>query len=234
MAQVAAQVQLLTEEVATLKTELIAVKGAHATLHQQSVDANTQHNLAMTQMESRLEKAMKEAGDNKGGKTKSLIEPKNIVVDIFSGAITDTRAKFLEWGERARDRAALFDDCMSDAMLAVEVLDDPVTKEKSEELGITAYASRELHAFLKDRTNGTANSIVRSNKTGLGLESWRMLAKQFNPRTLQATKTAQDLETKPRGQAKSASCPLDCWSGKRIFGDACKKVETHPQIASNV
>ena len=58
MAQVAAQVQLLTEEVATLKTELIAVKGAHATLHQQSVDANTQHNVAMTQMEARLEKAM--------------------------------------------------------------------------------------------------------------------------------------------------------------------------------
>ena len=166
-------------------------------------------------------------------KAKTLIEPKSIVVNVFSGAITDTRAKFLEWGERARDRAALFDDNMAEAMTTVEMMSDPVTKEKSEELGITPTANRELNSFLKDRTDGTANSIVRSNKTGLGLESWRMLAKQFNPRTLQATLAAQDLETKPRGASKVSELPARLLEWEKISEGAFKKAESHPRTMSS-
>ena len=56
-------------------------------------------------------------------------------------------------------------------------------------------ASKELHGFLKEKTKSTAEAIVRSNKSELGLESWRMLAAQFNPRTLTSTLHATHLET---------------------------------------
>ena len=36
---------------------------------------------------------------------------------------------------------------------------------------------------------------------------WRMLAKQFNARTLSSTLHAQDLETRPKGAAKMADLP---------------------------
>ena len=92
-------------------------------------------------------------------------------------------------------------------MVKVEGMDEPIIEDKSAEMGISPQTSRELHGFLKDRTDGTANAIVRSNKTGIGLESWRMLAKQFNPRTLVSTMAAQDLETKPRGASKMSEMP---------------------------
>ena len=83
----------------------------------------------------------------------------------------------------------------------------PITKEKSEEMGISATANKELQGFLKDRTKGTAAAIIRSNKTGIGLESWRMLSSQFNPRTLTSTMHAQHLETHPKGASTIKEMP---------------------------
>ena len=74
-------------------------------------------------------------------------------------------------------------------------------------MGVDLVQSRELQGFLKDWTDGTAHSIVRGNKSVVGLESWRLLCKQFNPKTLQSTLNAQDMETKPRGASKMAEMP---------------------------
>ena len=112
-----------------------------------------------------------------------------------AGAVSDSRSKFLTWAETVKDRAGLFDENLVDAMNAVEASKEPITKERSAELKIMPEVSKELHGFLKDRCSGTAESIVRSNKTGVGLESWRMLAHQFNPRTLTGALNAHDRET---------------------------------------
>ena len=101
------QVTVLTEELSTLKTELINVKSAHATLHQSSVEAHTQHTAQMAEMEQRLESVSKASG---GAAKKSLMEPKNITITTFNGAITDARSKFLTWEETVRDKVCLFDE----------------------------------------------------------------------------------------------------------------------------
>ena len=46
-----AQVTVLTEELSTLNAEMINVKAAHATLHQSSVDAHTQYNAKIAEMD---------------------------------------------------------------------------------------------------------------------------------------------------------------------------------------
>ena len=48
---------------------------------------------------------------------------------------------------------------------------------------VDEQANIELQGFLKEHTQGTAASIVRNNRSGLGLESWRRLCFQFNPKT---------------------------------------------------
>ena len=87
-------------------------------------------------------------------------------------------------------------------MDAAEKETNPITAEKSSALGVSAAESRELHSFLKDRTGGLAASVVRDNVKGVGLESWRLLCKQFNPKTLMGTMAANQLETHPKAASK--------------------------------
>ena len=60
---------------------------------------------------------------------KPLIEHKNIVVPEFAGALTDTRAKFLEWVEDIKDRTALYDQKVAEAMSQVEQRTDKITEQ---------------------------------------------------------------------------------------------------------
>ena len=119
----------------------------------------------------------------------------------------DSRTKFLMWSERVKDRAELFDPNLSEAMTKVEGEEAPITLEKNTAMGIPVASSRELHGFLKDRTDGMAASVVRDNKSGVGLESWRQLCRNFNPRTLQGTLNAQHLETHPNGASMMPDLP---------------------------
>ena len=84
---------------------------------------------------------------------------------MFAGSVADNRAKFLAWGERAKDRVALYDTDLIQAMQKVENRATAVSADDSRGMGITEAASKELQAFLKNHTEGTANSIVRSNRT---------------------------------------------------------------------
>ena len=121
--------------------------------------------------------------------------------------MTDSRAKFLAWGERIRDKVEIYDPQLGDAMLLAERHPDSITEEVSAKWGISSVASKELHRYLKDRTDGTALSVARCNKTGVGLETWRMLAKQYNPVTLTSTMNATHLESHPKGAAKLSDLP---------------------------
>ena len=94
-----------------------------------------------------------------------------------------------------------------DALVLVDILENPVTQEISEKHGVTGPESHQVHEFLKDRTVGTANELARSNKSGIGLETWRLLAREFNPRTIQGTLTAQHHEYNPRGASTMADLP---------------------------
>ena len=99
------------------------------------------------------------------------------------------------------------DDGLVDAMNRAEASKDPITTETCATWGVSMEMSKELNGFLKDRCTGTAEAIVRSNKTGIGLESWRMLSNQFNPRTLAGALSAQDKETRPKGATKLSQMP---------------------------
>ena len=50
-----AQVQSLTDELNNLRGEIIAVKGAHAVLHQSTVDAGTRNQRAFSEQAARIE-----------------------------------------------------------------------------------------------------------------------------------------------------------------------------------
>ena len=208
MEAVNAQFQVMSDELATLRNEIIAIKTAQAGLHQGAVEAGAR----TTTIEKRLDEVAKgmdgvAAGAGFAAKGKTLIEAKQIEVPVFAGSIADSRNKFLTWAERFRDRVGLCEPKVVLAMSMAERSTMPITSEESEKMGVTPYWSQQLNGFLKDRTEGTANSIVRSNKSELGLESWRMLGRQFNNRTLQSTLTAKHLEDHPRGANKISEMP---------------------------
>ena len=191
------QMVMVSDEVTTLKNELIALKGAHAALHQTAAESGqnigNQSN-RIDRIEQKVDE-IKETAERGGGfkKPRSLMEAKDVQVEKFLGSMTDSRAKFLAWGERIRDKVELFDSALGEAMLRAEKHPDAITAEISSQWGISLLSSRELHGFLKDRTDGVANSVCRCNKTGVGLETWRMLANHYNPMTLTNTLNASHL-----------------------------------------
>ena len=147
-----------------------------------------------------------------------------MVVPEFSGAITDGRGKYLEWAERFRDRVDLYDVGMAAMLQKVEGRLKPITELESKEMGISDRANKELQGFMKDRTCGPVGSTVRGNVSGLGIESWRLLSLQYNPRTLQSTQQSQQLELYPKGASKIAELPACLLKWKKTFANALKKV----------
>ena len=130
-ARVNAQITALTDEISTLRQEVIQIKAAHATLHQGAVDSNNQHHAAygeqaqrIVKLEQHLEDLSRSPPASGGafgsGKGKDLIEPKQVTVETFTGAFTDSRSKFLSWTERVKDRVGLFDPNLVQAMNATE------------------------------------------------------------------------------------------------------------------
>ena len=99
MELMAEQVRVLTDELNGLRAELVNVKAAHATLHQHTSEAGQM----MVSQGQRLEKLESKDGSSESQK-KLLIEPKNVQVDVFAGAVTDSRAAFIQWSEKVRDR----------------------------------------------------------------------------------------------------------------------------------
>merc|ERR1711884_442998 len=79
--------------------------------------------------------------------------------------------------------------------------------DESNGLGVSKQANRDLQAFIKDRTKGLAGALVRGNKTGVALESWRLLWSQHNPTTLTSTMQAQQLEKFPKPAKSMADLP---------------------------
>ena len=214
MDELRVQIKVLADEMNLIRSELVASKQAHAGLHQTTVEDRQNVAAKMTDQLNRLAKVEEDikstvAGipGSGGNKDRQLIEPKQVTVPEFAGAISDSRAKSLEWSEKVHDRVGLYSREAMQALVLVEVLEEAVTMEISQKHGVGQQASHQLHEFLKDRTVGTANEIARSNKSGIGLETWRLLAREFNPRTIQGTLTAQHHEYNPRGATTMSDVP---------------------------
>ena len=86
------QVSLVASELEALKMEIVSIKGAHATLHQTTVTTSANHERVIDEqaakvvaIQERVEVIAKTAGGIKDGVRKSLIEPKNVTVDMFHG-----------------------------------------------------------------------------------------------------------------------------------------------------
>ena len=161
------QVVTLTEEVTTLKAELVNVKAAHANLHQQSSEANSATARTFAEQRSRVE-ALEAHGAGKGDK-KPLMKPEQVAVSEFQGSMTDSRTKFLEWSEKVKDRVELFEDTLVLAMAEAEKRDGEVTAEASAELGVSPFASRQLHGFLKDKPQGRQQQLYGAT---MGVWDW--------------------------------------------------------------
>ena len=113
----------------------------------------------------------------------------------------------MEWAEALKDRVMLYESTLIEIMTSVELRTEEITEEDSVKMGVTKLASQELHGLLKDRTQGSANSIVRDNTKGVGIESWRRLCFQYNPKTLRGTMAAQHKELHPKGAKKMSELP---------------------------
>ena len=237
-----AQVTAVTDELATLRAEIIQIKSAHATLHQGAVEAGAQSAKAFEDQAARivrLEQGIGEmsrgTGAGQGGgfaKEKPLIEAKQVSVEVYSGSIADGRSKFLSWAERVKDRVTLFEPGMIQAMTDAENKTSPITMEESRSMGISDYGNRQLHGFLKDRTDGMAHSLVRNNKSEVGLESWRLLTVQCNPKTLQNTMSAEHLERNPRGATKVSELPARLLEWERNLRRCAEEGREVPSDAS--
>ena len=132
------QVITLTEELTTVKTELVNMKAAHANLHQQSSDANTATARSFAEQRTRvdaLETQVNQRGGTSDKERKPLIKPEQVEVKEFCGSMTDGRSKFLEWSERLCDRVELFEEGLVKAMAEAERRDGEVTVDESLKLG---------------------------------------------------------------------------------------------------
>ena len=87
------QVIALTEELTTVKTELVNVKAAHANLHQQSSEANASTARSFAETRARVDALESHKGTHD---KKPLIKPEQVEVKEFYGSMTDGRSKFLE------------------------------------------------------------------------------------------------------------------------------------------
>ena len=201
-----AQVQAVTEELGALKNEIVNLKAAHAGLHQTAVDSSLQTGRTIEAIQAKIA----ELPNLANGKRPTLMEPKQVNVEEFSGGVADSRNKFIEWTERVRDRVLLFDPALAEEMKKVEGASEVIDKAANDARGITPQANRELQVFIKDKTGGIAGSIVRSHKEGIALESWRLLWSEFCPTTLTSTMKAQQLDKFPKSANKWGSSPKGC------------------------
>ena len=190
---------VLTEELNTVKMELVNVKQNHANLHQQASDANAANARTNADTKAQISSLEDRIGTKGSTDRKPLIEPKQVEVWQFAGSMTDGREKFLEWSEKVFDRVDLYEDTLVKAMAEAEQKGGTIDATESAKLGVSALASKQLHGFLKDKTTGTAAAVIRGNDSGVGLESWRRLCAQFNPKTIRGTLQSQHNETHPEG-----------------------------------
>ena len=93
------QMTAIADEMATLRSEIISIKTAHASLHQNAVEANAANARSYGEQADRLSKLqqkVEEIADGPDGaarvteKSKQLIEPKNVEVKIFAGSMQTT------------------------------------------------------------------------------------------------------------------------------------------------
>ena len=99
----------MVEEIQLLKNEVVNTKAAHAGLHQSAVEQSADVSRRFDAVNEKLTTmASSGTGGAPGKFKKPLIEPKQIEVAKFAGAVSDSRAKFLTWAETVKDRAGLF------------------------------------------------------------------------------------------------------------------------------
>ena len=111
------QVQAVTEELGALKAEIVNLKASHAGLHQSSVDSNAQTNRVIGDLAGKLDAIQAKAAEipnMAAGKKVTLMEPKQVTVEEFSGGIADSRNKFHEWAERVHDKVMLYDAALAE------------------------------------------------------------------------------------------------------------------------
>ena len=110
MEAVRQQVQIVSDEIAAVKNEIINLKAAHAGLHQTSVDASQTTGRSITEITNKLEDLeAKLPFAGTGFQKKPLLEPKQVEVETFSGGPGESRTKFLEWVEAFKVRVTLYD-----------------------------------------------------------------------------------------------------------------------------
>ena len=110
------QVQAVTEELGALKAEIVNLKASHAGLHQSAVDSNAQTNRVIGDLAGRVDAIQTKAAEIPNmvsGKKVTLMEPKQVTVEEFSGGIADSRNKFHDWSERVHDKVSLYDAALA-------------------------------------------------------------------------------------------------------------------------
>ena len=74
MEQLRAQVQLITEEISTLKSEVISVKASHANLHQATVESGSQAQRTYAEQAARIGSIQEKIEDIMAGPPESQVQ----------------------------------------------------------------------------------------------------------------------------------------------------------------
>ena len=160
-----------------------------------------EHRRAHLEME-RMSSLAASAG---GHKDFRLIDPKSMIPEKLGGA---GGPGWRAWSEQTRTYVEMMSAELADHMKKVEGLDQPLLVAHIEEAKIPATHTAQLSRYLKLRTEGNANTIVKAAQARKEhpLEQWRRLSWEHDPKGL-----GTRIETMSSCPKKFASACSSAW-----------------------
>ena len=173
-----------TETISRLTAEATAARDQAARAEQATREAVARlerlHEMCTQQnqfVESRLQTFEKSGPHGKKG----LVDPKAMAPGPIDG---DKGRPWKEWSRKAKVYCGcLQGSALQEAMEWAETWPDPITPEKVGERRMDEQMDQHLKAFLEMNTTGRAASAVQLAGRLPGLEAYRLLARELDPRT---------------------------------------------------
>ena len=121
-----------------------------------------------------LEAAQAAQSGYPGATKRSLIDPKTLMPEAFSGE--PKTISWRDWSYRLKSFVGAVRPKLQNAMERTEHKVAPVSESDFAALGIDPVTVNELKAMLTQKTQGYAHTIIRQHDMSNGLEAYRCLA----------------------------------------------------------
>ena len=112
-----------------------------------------------------------------------LIDPKSMIPDKLGSA---SGPQWRGWSEQTRAYVEMLSEKLADQLKAVEGIEQPLLPDWIEEAAVPRSYAAQMSRYLKLRTEGNANTIVKAAQARKEhpLEQWRRLSWEHDPKGL--------------------------------------------------